>query len=185
MTCIIGFVDGDTMHMGGDSAYISGWHIRVGAPKVFRLGEMLIGVSGYPRALQIVRHHLEVPEHPDDRDAESYMVTCFVPALRQAFKEHGFAEVQHNQENYDSTLMVAYRGTLFEIESNFQLSHYREPYAAIGAGRTYALAAMNLLHQEHAPEDAIRRSLETAAHFCTGVIAPFYIETLEVNSHGS
>lgn len=184
MTCIIGLIEGNTMYMGGDSAYVSGWHIRAGAPKVIRLGEMLIGVSGYPRAMQIVRYHLTVPAHPDDLDTESYMVTCFVPALREAFKEHGFAEVQYNQENYDSTLMVAYRGRLFEIESNFQLSYYREPYAAIGSGQSYALAAMSLLYEKHPPPDAIYISLETAAHFCTGVIPPFYIESLEANGDG-
>jgi hypothetical protein len=64
VTCIVGFVEGNTVWMGGDSAgtSLSLDQDLYDAPKVFRNGPMLIGTSGNARQGDLLRWVLTVPE---------------------------------------------------------------------------------------------------------------------------
>jgi len=173
MTCIIGLVEDGKVWMGADSAVMNGWTVRTTArPKLFRFGQFIIGVTGSPRMAQILRYHLDVPTQETEDDFE-YMVTVFTEAIREAFKEKGFSKVEDNQEK-GGFFLAGYRGGLYKVEDNFQVMAYADGLAALGCGEDFALGAMKAL-DFLPPRERVEKSLEIAAYFSGGVMAPFIV----------
>ena len=187
MTCIIGLIDGDTTWMGADSAASSGWtRIHLKQPEVFRNGEFLIGVTGSPRMAQLMRFAFKPPQHDADKDTLSYLAVDFVDALRKCLAAGGFQKKDDEVETTPySSSVVAYRGRLFEIESDYQVVEHAEPYVAAGIGQDLARGALWALTQTPAlrdkqisPEAAVVIALEAAEHFNNGCAGPNVIESI-------
>lgn len=178
MTCIIGLAHEGTVYIGADSA--SGtdgtWEVRATkVPKVFRLGDFLIGYTTSFRMGQILHYHLEVRPQESEGDNLSYMVRVFIPAVRACLKEHGFSKIENNQEE-GGFFLVGYRGRLYSIASDFQVNEMADGLDALGCGREYALGAMMAFESEGIPPpERIFRSLAIAACFSGGVIGPFRV----------
>lgn len=182
MTCIVGYTDGDSVVIGGDRAATDGWGeiTLLRYTKVFRLGDMLLGVSGSVRGYQLLRYHLEKPTN-NRNDPLTFLVKDFIPALRGVFKEHGYTEVDNNRESLDHYALVGYRGQLFVIQSDFSITNTIGAYMAIGSGSPYALGALTALAtlRESKKKFLVRTALYAAAEHCNSVSAPFDIEVLD------
>jgi ATP-dependent protease HslVU (ClpYQ) peptidase subunit len=180
MTCIIGLVENGTVYMGADSSAVEGWMTRpMQTKKLFRNGLFLIAFCGSIRMGQILEYHLVVREQEPDEDDARYIVTGFVEAVRDCLREKGFSRVQGNTEEIPgSGFMVGYRGSLYHIGPEFQVSVMEDGFDADGLGRQFALGAMAALEGLE-PTERIRRALEITTRFSNGVCAPFYVEALE------
>ncbi|WP_236024952.1 hypothetical protein [Arenibaculum pallidiluteum] len=164
--------------MGGDSAGVSGLDITVRADtKVFRNGPFLIGFTSSFRMGQLLAYKLRVPEMEQHGDVFRFMVTSFVDAVRDCLKEGGYAQRSNDAESGGSFL-VAFRGRLFSIQSDYQVCEALRGYHAIGCGADYALGSLASTAGEDG-EGRVRRALEIAELFSGGVRAPFRIECLE------
>jgi ATP-dependent protease HslVU (ClpYQ) peptidase subunit len=165
------------VYIGVDSAAVQGWTRRVSdVPKVFRRGRFLIGYTTSFRMGQLLEHYLEVPpQHVDEADSR-YMVTKFVEAARKLLKEKGFAKVEANNEK-GGQFLVGYRGTLYSIQSDFQVGQTADGLDAVGSGAEFALGAMKALSKT-SPTRRIKRALEISAHFNMGVCGPFYVRSI-------
>jgi len=174
MTCIIGLAEDDKVWIGGDSAGASnGWTVRaIASPKVFRVGPFIIGSMGSPRMSQILRYHLDVSEQGGETDNE-YIVTVFAEAVREAFKERGFAKIEDNREE-GGRFLVGYRGVLYKMWGDFQIGAYADGMAAGGCGEEFVLGAMKALNFLP-PRERIEKALEVAAYFSGGVLPPFIV----------
>lgn len=88
MTCIVGFVEGDKVWMGGDSAGTNAYLDQdlYDSPKVFRNGAMLIGSCGSARQAQLLRWVLGIPDHDPRMGIEKFMVKTFMDAVRECFQ---------------------------------------------------------------------------------------------------
>ena len=173
MTCIVGIVEGNEVYIGADSAAKSGHEVRESKlPKVFVNGPFVIGYTSSFRMGQILQYHLRAaPQGPED--AMQYMVCTFVEAVRLCLKEHGFSKVENNVEQ-GGFFLVAYRGTLYGIENDFQANHYADGMMALGCGREYALGALRALENMPARQRLLR-ALEVAAYYSKGVMGPFLV----------
>ncbi len=177
MTCVIGLVQKGKVHIGVDSAAVSGWTRRqTRLSKVFRRGPFLIGYTTSFRMGQLLEHHLEVPAQPDGQGDMAYLVTQFVEQARLLLKGRGFAKVESNNES-GGQFLLGYRRRLYSVDSDFQVGEMADGFDAIGSGCDIALGAMKAL-ERLPPARRIRRALETAAHFNMGVLPPFYVKTL-------
>jgi len=174
MTCIVGLVSKGKVYMGGDSAGASGWLVRaVQSPKVFKVGAFIIGYTTSFRMGEILQYHLDVEPQKEEQADHEYMVCHFAEAVRKALKEHGFAKVENNVEE-GGDFLVGYRGHLYSVNDDFQMTEHVENYDACGCGQEFALGAIKAL-EDWAPEERIRRALEIAAYFSGGVLPPFHI----------
>lgn len=177
MTCIVGFVEGNKVWMGGDSAGVGGWDLTVRADqKVFRNGPMLFGFTSSFRMGQLLRYALKVPDHDPRVEVEKYMATYFIDAVRECLKLHGFASKTSDVEK-GGTFLVGYMGRLFTIYDDYQVGSSADGFDAVGCGNQIARGALyasgHLFGQEKA-EMALR-----AAERCSaGVRGPFHIESL-------
>jgi 20S proteasome alpha/beta subunit len=179
MTCIVGLVDKDGVVIGGDSA---GSNMRTIVTredvKVFRRGEFLIGYTTSFRMGQLLQYELIVPTQHQEKTDHEYMATDFIDAVRACFKTGGFATVSDNVET-GGTFLVAYKGSLYEVDSDFQVGICRDGYATCGCGYQTAIGAVHvltqLIHPKPSTEDIVRIALETSEYHNIGVRGPFVI----------
>lgn len=178
MTCIVALKHEGIVYMGCDSAGVGGYSRanRVD-PKIYRVGEMLIGFTTSFRMGQLLGYSLTLPRHHADVPVENYMATLFINAVRECLKAGGFAK-KENETEQGGTFLAAYRGRIFEIESDYQVGEREEPYTAVGCGFDLALGSLYTSGHWAAPRDRIRAALEAAAAFSAGVHPPFRIEEL-------
>jgi hypothetical protein len=147
-------------------------------PKVFQVGEFLIGSSGTLRVQQIIRYLFSPPAI--ESDIVAYMVKLFVPALRQVIKDNG-GEVTDANGNamLDGRYLIGVRGRLFEIDSSYAVFEAKTKYASIGCADQEALAAMftatSLMGGDISPEKIVERGLLAAVEFDTSIRPPFTI----------
>lgn len=173
MTCIIGAVEKGKVYMGGDSATASGWEVRAAqGPKVFRTGPFLIGITGYIRVAQLLQHEFIPPER-NGQSVMKYMCTSFVSSVREVFKQGGYATIKDSKEE-GGTFLTGWEGHLYLVDSNFQVTEFRDGYNAIGSGSTYALGAYRASTNLE-PRARILQSLKISAYFSGSVMGPFKV----------
>lgn len=180
MTCIVGFVEGNTVWMGGDSAGTNGWLDQdlYNSPKVFRNGDMLIGSAGSARQSQLLRFALAIPDHDPRVDIEKFMVKTFIDAVRECFRAGGVCHKRDEVETSLGHFLVGYRGRLFAIYDDYQVRSPRLPYAAIGCGDQIALGAMFASDQVSGGNTRVELALRASERFSAGVRGPFHIESV-------
>lgn len=174
MTCIVALEHKGKVYMGGDSAAVSGWDIQASAsPKVFLVGDFLIGYTSSFRMGQLLQYNLEIPENACGKDDMKYLVTQFIPAVRNCLKDGGYTKVDNNKEE-GGAFLVGYRGKAYLVSSDFQITRMTSGFIAVGCGENYAIGALAVNKITH-PENAVIRALEVAAMFSAGVCAPFHV----------
>jgi len=191
VTCVVGVRHEGVVYIGADSLSSDRVEAQVRKdPKVFTLGEFVIGFTSSWRMGQVLRYHFKPPAIPDGLDLHAYMVLHFVEELRTTAKKAAIAEVQNSVESLGKFL-VGIRGRLFCIESDFQVGEALQDYAAVGSGAAYALGAMHfqrlrayLMPQPRYPFAEIECALEAAAEHSPYVRGPWLLSrTPEVEVH--
>ncbi len=180
MTLIVGLEHNNKVFMGWDSSSTDGWLIRqTSLRKVFHRGPFMIGYAGSFRLGQIIQYHLPIPEAGDYKNDEEFMVSGFIEGLRMALKEHGGISEEDKQDEMELSLLVAYKGRLYQVEQDLQINHYRyDNFAATGTGEQVALgvlAALSVL-TDLSPPDRIKLTLEIAGRMITSICPPYHTE---------
>lgn len=179
MTCIVALKADGTVYMGADSAGVAGTSLTQRAdPKIYSVGTMVIGFTSSFRMGQLLGYKLKVPDHDPRMPAEKYMATEFIDACRTCLKEGGFAEKEKEAE-LGGTFLVAYKGRIFRIASDYQVGESVHPFESVGCGFDLALGAL-FATQDSAltPIERVTMALRAAETFSAGVRSPFIVETL-------
>lgn len=174
MTCIVGIQTSSGVWIGGDSAAVAGDSINVRADeKVFFNGEFLFGFCGSFRVGNLIRYAFTPPSQSCDDDM-SFLVNDVVDAMRTLQRDRR-AIRRMNEETHesDSSFLVAYKGRLYSIETDYQIAKPLEGYAAIGSGADVAMGALAATEKMRDPRKRVLLALEAAARHCTGVRGPF------------
>lgn len=181
MTCIVALRHEGVIYMGCDSAGVGGYSRQNRMdPKIYRVGEMLIGFTTSFRMGQLLGYSLTPPRHRADVPVENYMATAFINAVRDCLKTGGWAEKDKEVER-GGTFLVAYKGRIFEVESDYQVGERAEPFSAVGCGVDLALGSLytSMRDASMQPRPRVALALEAAAAFSAGVYPPFKIEELK------
>jgi hypothetical protein len=175
MTCIVGLIDKGTIYMGGDSAGVGGYSLMIRADsKVFRNGDFIMGFTSSFRMGDLLRYKFSPPLHDPKMDVRAYMATAFVDAVRQCFKDGGYAQKDKDQEA-GGMFLVGYKGRLFYIGEDYQVGESLCGYDAVGCGLDIARGAL-FATQGRDPEERIMTALRAAEMFSAGVRGPFHLE---------
>lgn len=175
MTCIVGITDGKTVTIGGDTAGStrSGFITRRSDGKVWEKDGWVFGFTTSYRMGQLLRYKFVPPLKAASADVYTHMVTTFIDALRQAYKDGGYAHIENSVES-GGHFLVGHEGRLFKVESDFQVGESLHKYDATGSGEEFALGAF------HATEgtklnhhDRCERALLAAQEFNSFVREPF------------
>lgn len=182
MTCIVGYAEEGVVYIGGDSAASSGDDIAIREdPKVFSRGEMVFGFTTSFRMGQILKYQFEIPSHGygsvQNSDCFKWLCSVFIPKLSKCFKDFGFATVDNN-EITGGQFLIGWRGKIYNIQSDFQVSLRSKNYDACGSGAAYALGALGALEVcDIKPRIRVERALLCAEYFSCSVAGPIVIES--------
>jgi hypothetical protein len=180
MTAVVGLVHNGTVHLGGDSAGVSGWDLTVRTdPKVFTNGPYAIGFTTSWRMGQVLRWAFKPPKPPADH-LDKFMSTTLVDAARDALKAAGFARKDREQEE-GGTWLIGVVGRLFTVHGDYQVAESADGYTAVGCG---AQVAHGVLYATPGlpPRRRLQLALEAAERHSAGVRGPFnYVKTRGVS----
>lgn len=187
MTCIVAIKHNNKIYMGGDSLGSAGYTKSVRLDeKVFVSddGEMIFGFCGSFRMGQILRYVMLPPERPEGISDMKYLVAHWIPTLIETFANAGFRGSKdaedHDETRTGGTFLLGYRGTLYQVESDFQVGIPAEQYDAIGCGSDLALGGVYAA-KKAGVKDAVKTitlALEAAEQFSGGVQRPFIIKSI-------
>lgn len=188
MTVIVGVAHEGRVILGGDRArtIFDDQVVATGVPKVWSVGEIVIGQAGDERQFQVLRRGLDVPDVPEDEDVAAWVGGPFVDVVRSRLREAG---ALGEDEGLDSgpRLLVGVRGRLFLIDNAFAAIEFGE--WAIGSGGGYALGALHAVHGLGLdPAERVGRAMQAAAALHPQVRGPFDLvlggEAVTANEHG-
>lgn len=167
--------------MGGDSASVSnGYDLTVTRnPKVFKLGDLLIGVAGSRRWLDLLRSWLDLPTPETDEDGLRYMLRV-ANGMCDLASEYGRFSKKEPEEIEAGTL-VGCHGRLFYIDGHFAVLEPADGFMAMGSGDQVAhgvLYAYKQTVRSPLPTEAVGLALQAAERFSAGVRGPFVIEVV-------
>ena len=181
MTCIIGFTDkkNNKTYMGCDSLGSNGYikqyrndrkifkpennnNFVVGFTSSYRMGQLLMYADIFPTEKQI--------ECDDIKIDHKWMVTKFIPKVKELFKNNNYGK-----DDKGGVFLVAYKGQLFQIESDFQVAETTIDFNSVGCGEDFALGSLFALDDNVGIENKILTGLKSASYFSCGVDKPFYI----------
>lgn len=176
MTCIVAIKDGNTIHMGADSAGTGGdFSQRTRSDsKICHVGPFVFGFTTSFRMGQLLAHSFQAPDRDPRIAVDKFMCTSFVDALRKCLKDGGFATTENNVES-GGQFLVAYEGRIFQIYSDYQVAESSLHYEAVGCGAEIAMGSLHTSgeHITMWPQERIKVALEAAEEFSAGVRRPF------------
>jgi ATP-dependent protease HslVU (ClpYQ) peptidase subunit len=189
MTLIIGLKHKGEVYLAGDRAAVDGWTNRLSAePKIFRVGEFLIGTCGSRRMAQLIQHHLTLIPQGADQPITDYLVTEFAYSVRQLLTTQGIVTKSDTGEDRFSEggLLFGYRGGLYRLSSNFQVDAFKADFDAIGSGAPFALGALQYMvntrrdYEQLETRGILLEAMTVAEDLCADVSAPFDVYRLRL-----
>lgn len=122
---------------------------------------------------QLLRYNLSVAGKPEEMSDREYMSTWFVDGVRSCLKSGGFARTNNGQEQ-GGVFLVGFRGSIYRIDSDFQVGIPVDPYDAVGCGEDFALGALHAMPAQLAVKTRITKALDAASAY-SGAVAPPYV----------
>lgn len=176
MTCIVGIQEKNVVWIGADSAGTNGrMDQRIRADKkVFVKGEFIVGFCGSFRAGQLLTCNLEVPPQPEDVDDFTFLVNEFTAAVRKCLAPLEKDDPDSMHPNF----LFGYRGNLYGVEGDYQISRSEDKFDAVGSGADIAMGALHVSKGEPVKK-RILRALEASAKNNAAVRPPFHVMSLK------
>ncbi len=151
MTCIVGVEKNDKVYMAGDIQGTSGNNKLVHTqPKVFKIGDIVIGYAGSYRFGQIIEAHLSDPFIPSkNHSIYKWLVKVIVPEIAQILEDNGYyGEDEESDAITGGNCLIGVRNELWELQEDFSILRSTRGYQSIGSGHEYALAATEALRDQ-------------------------------------
>lgn len=179
MTCIVGMVDGSTVWLAGDRAATDGQLNRtiLKHPKIFVKGDVAFGIAGLPKFIDVLQHSTELPLFPGGDD-KKFIVSELIPCIRESFTKHECVAMdQHGQKLFMGSMLVAFAGKLYKLDSSFQTVEADCGFDAVGNGAPMAKGALASLvnGNDQDPRHILLEALNITATSNAGVAPPFDI----------
>ena len=180
MTCIVGIVDpAGKVIIGGDACGTDNWSNATiyKTPKVFKIGDAIVGYSGSYRMGQIIQY--QAP-HLDKllciQDPLRHLVNEWIPKVQELLTQAKQSKLDNSVQISGGCFLLGYMGRLFSVEENFSILESDDNYAAYGSGYLYALGSLHsTIRTKLTPKKRVMFALEAAAHHNGGVAGPFTI----------
>lgn len=182
MTCIAAIAEGGTIWMGADSLGSNRVTQSVRKdPKIFKVGEMLIGFTSSYRMGQLLGYKLCMPKHHKGVSIEEYLHKEFIDEVRRVLKTGGYTTIDNNEE-IGGCFLVGYRGRIFRVDNDFQIAENLCNYDSVGCGSQVANGTLFATNgTELNPKERIKLAIKAAEEQVIGVRGPIVIKSLPDN----
>lgn len=143
MTTIIGIQYEGSCLLAADSRTTN----EIGRPyhhdkvaKITERGKWLIAGAGDPQACDIVQH-IWIPPKQEVKDDYKYMVTKVALSIRDCLKKNGYEKDKSDRDG-GFVFLIAYNGTIYEIDETFTVYLRDDGLYGIGSGARWAMGAL-------------------------------------------
>ena len=123
-----------------------------GVSKVSQLGNLLIGVAGDIRAINLVSYAFQPPQPTPTlkgRKLDEFITNKFIPSLRECFDSNGYSppprESSQHLAEHGSEMLVVVNRTIYQIDNDYAWCLDASSTYSIGTGAQYALGALSAL----------------------------------------
>lgn len=167
MTAILAIKTDSGIYMGGDlMASTPQTSTYIKDSKVFLKDDMLFGMCGSVRFMDIVQYCWNPPERPIScANDKAYIVGFVVPSILEELKRSGL------DSNVKGGMLIAYNGEFYDVDSGFGTVLVDDNVVSQGNGYEVVKAHADALlcHTEMEPEEIILGALEYASQHVIGV----------------
>lgn len=132
--------------------------------KVLKHGELLIGIAGDLRVINIVSYIFKPPVLPKTTtDTDKYIIGTFLPAFKNCLEDNG----ANTKDGTGADLIISIRGKIYEIGEQLEWSPDTNNIYSIGSGSSYALGSLfTTVEKDITLEEAkycVRKAIEVSA----------------------
>lgn len=180
MTTIVGLCKNGTVILGADSQVTDGdrRNNSLIMEKITKNNGYLIAGSGDSTPCDILQHIFKppVPTVAERKNMYKFMITKFVPAMREALDDNGWKPTPNDDSGF--SMLIAYDGELFDIGDDFSVLLNDTGIYGVGNGFKYAIGALSV-------GASVEKALEIAADNDIYTSGPFQIvkQTKKINKN--
>ena len=174
MTCIAVLRTDDKIYMAGDrGASDDDVIMSLSTPKIWRVGEYLIGYAGTMDGERI-RHNFSPPP-PDLKDLDKFMHTRFIKSLRNFYTDWWV----DTSKDSDFGMIICVGDRIYEHSAiDMSLSTFTSDYIAMGSGASYALGYLHATEKIKDGRKRVMGAVSSAIKFSPTCVGP--IDVLSV-----
>ena len=186
MTTILAIQGENYAAIGSDSQWTDEYG-RIGKmsqSKVVTLGAYLIGIAGDTRGANTVQHMFTPPALPPKLSGNKltkFIVSQFVPSLREVLETNGVGRPQYDSEPAVSAndMLVCANGVIYQIDTDYGTEVDANGLYACGSGAHYGLGALqafvgNKKVSSTVAKQVLLKAITVSAKFDSGTGAPFH-----------
>jgi ATP-dependent protease HslVU (ClpYQ) peptidase subunit len=144
MTTIVGIVKNDVVILGADSQVTDGDRINndLRMEKITKNNGYLLAGAGDATPCDILQHIFipPIPTAIERKNLYKFMITKFVPSMRECLEENGWKPVQGDDSGF--SMLIAFDGELFDIGDDFSVLLNNQGIYGVGNGSKYAIGAL-------------------------------------------
>src|SRR3990167_3813663 len=181
VTCIVAIKEKDTIWMGADDRVTEEEYYTSKYDTILKTKTMLIGFAGDLNAIQLARYGFDPKLQTDKQTDLEYLVTVYTKKLKKRLGEFGLIKIKDEGESAPISMLIAYRGNLYNITEDFAVLKLEQTFYATGDGHALALGSLfttEKLGNMH-PKERIRMALKVAASYITTVGNRCKIKTIK------
>lgn len=174
MTCIAAVVEKDKMYMAADTMMSDGVSkTSLAIPKLFIIGNIMVGFAGSLRAAQVIQYTVDPPEQEEHQDDIEYLVCNVVPDIQVALAEAGAIHNDAGMLDTNTEFLLGYKNNLYILQVDFSVIQSPYQYLAIGTGAEVALGALHATNKyKIKPADRLDLAINAAAAIMQSVGKP-------------
>ena len=162
MTTLIAYQGDEWVVLASDrkSSDEDGFTTYMEDSKVFKNGPIVMSGAGQVRGINIMQHDFTPPAVGNTRDADKYITSRLIPAMRKAFQDANYEYVKPESsiEN-DNIWIVVVSRKVYRINEDYGWERSNENLYAAGSGEKFALGAAEAL-TDGKPIDSIEQAKE-------------------------
>jgi hypothetical protein len=154
---------------------------------IVQLDGLLIGIAAEsPRIKDVIQCYLKekIPEFKVIENQEKrYLATEFTDAFKSILAENGLLSTDEIGDCFQGSLMLAFSGQLYYVDSHFSVIRCRNEGFAIGVGASVATGVLVAFSEfpEMEPEEKIYKAILATSEVIPGVGHQIYVLSPEEN----
>ena len=169
MTIVIALRDekNERIILGADSQSTQGQLIHKGSSKIFSIPidmmdeygriisrkEIHIGFSGNMFFHTFLEYGFDIPKMKYDEDFIEYLYKAFFPTIQENATAQQLVEVQDNQIDTGSSLIMVFEGNIYHIQYNLGVNLLDDDFLIVGSGYEVALGSLCTNLKYHSKSD--------------------------------
>ena len=143
---------------------------------------LLVGFTGAPRPLYMLKYHTLPIHNTDDISDREYLATLFTDSLISILENKKCITTEdEGVSGADAEFLIVYNGNIYKMDEVFFIYPIGREYTSIGSGAEFALGSLYTPLDDYYFDITYQCliALDAASNFCAYVRRPFRLYTID------